>query len=109
MNAAPFSSPEARLTQLLQANDVSTGAEVTNTAPEDVDPGPQGGIMRCLASVTTFHPGDSNLPKTNMACGWVNGNVAGLLITQMSLDGPEPEASAELTRTLRAQAESGGQ
>jgi len=101
-----FSSPEARLNQLLQINDVSAGGgQVTSTPPEDVDPGSLGGLMRCLASATRFESGGSQTSEVIMTCGWVKGNVAGLVMTP-NPTGPEPETTAQLARDLREAAES---
>jgi hypothetical protein len=107
VSATAFSSPSARVNELLTTQDVSAGAKVESTAPEDVDPGPQGGVMRCIGTSTIFYVGTGQISKLMIACAWANNNVAGLLMTQASLTGAEPGTTAELTRQLRAQSETG--
>ncbi|WP_170290497.1 hypothetical protein [Kitasatospora atroaurantiaca] len=98
-----FPSKEEAM-QLVSAPEQSApGVTIINDSLKNMDPGPQGGLMRCRGVTTRFE--GANMTTVMAECYWVGDNTFGAFSEEFSLDDPGMSKTAAHTRQFRAATE----
>ena len=97
-----FPSQQEVMESLVTPPTETPGATILYDPSVEVDPGPQGGLMRCMGSTTKY----DSAPMAVLAnCMWVDDNTFGTYSEPYDLQDPDMSDTAAHARRIRAIAE----